>query len=128
MIELTEFEVKFQFRPSIKAQILTDFIIECTILKDPKLLELTQEEDTPVEQCSSGEPDDLWVVNVDGSSNSAGSEAGLLLLGPEGFIAEYVMRFDFSVTNNEANYEALLVRLRISKKLGVRKLRIYTDS
>ena len=31
IIELTKFDISFQPRPSIKAQILVDFVVECTI-------------------------------------------------------------------------------------------------
>ena len=33
-IELTEFDINYQPRPTVKAQILTDFIVECTISKE----------------------------------------------------------------------------------------------
>ena len=55
--------------------------MECTIPNGLKASEPTQEEeDMSVEQGSSGEPDDPWVVHVDGSSNSIGSRASLLIL------------------------------------------------
>ena len=81
-----------------------------------------------MEQGSSGESDDLWVVYAEGSSNCAGSKASLLLLGSEGFVVEYILRFDLSATNNEAEYETLIVRLRIIRALRVQKLRICTNS
>ena len=83
------------------------------------MLEPTQEKDTPMEQSSSREPDDLWVVHADRSSDFAGSEVGLLLLRPKRFITEYALRFDFLATNNEAEYEDLIVRLRIAKEFKV---------
>ncbi|XP_073112241.1 uncharacterized protein [Elaeis guineensis] len=119
VIELTEFEVRLQSRPSIKVQILADFIVECTILEDLEPPEPSQEEDTLVESKSSEEPSDMWIIHVDGSSNSTGSEAGLLLLGPKGFTVEYALRFDFLSTNNEAKYEALYVGLRVANELRV---------
>ena len=127
MIELAEFKIKFQPWSSIKAQILVDFVVECTISDDPKMPEPTQEQDTPTEQSSSGEPDDSWIVHMDGSLNSIGLEAGPLL-GPEGFVAKYALGFNFLTINNEAEYEALLSKLRIAKELGVRKLRFCIDS
>ena len=36
-IELTEFDINYQPRPTVKAQILTDFIVECTIPKEAEL-------------------------------------------------------------------------------------------
>ena len=79
----------------------------------------TQGEDESEEQDSSEELDDFWVAQVDGSWNFAGSGASLLLLGSERFVVEYILRFNFSVTNNGAKYKALITRLRIASKLKV---------
>ncbi|XP_073101479.1 uncharacterized protein [Elaeis guineensis] len=73
------------------------------------------------------EPDGYWIVHIEGSSSSARSRADLLLLGLEGFVVEYTLRFDFSATNNETEYEALIMGLRIAKDLRVQNLRIRTD-
>ena len=50
-----------------------------------------------------------WEVYVDGASNQRGSEVGLVLISPERIIIEKALRLDFSATNNEAEYEALLM-------------------
>ena len=41
---------------------------------------------------------------------------------------EYVIRIGFNDTNNEAEYEALLIELRIAIELGVQSLDVYSDS
>ena len=41
---------------------------------------------------------------------------GLVLVSPEKIIIEKSLRLDFSATNNEAEYEALLVRMVMGKK------------
>ena len=39
------------------------------------------------------------------------------------------MKFvEFSISNNEAKYEALVASLKIAKEMGVRHLRVYNDS
>ena len=50
-----------------------------------------------------------WEVYVDGASNQKGSGLGLILISPEKVIIEKSLRLDFSVMNNEAEYEALLI-------------------
>ena len=49
-----------------------------------------------------------WEVYVDGASNQKGSGVGLVLISPEKVVIEKSLRLDFSTTNNEAEYEALL--------------------
>ena len=49
-----------------------------------------------------------WEVYVDGASNKKGSGVGLVLVSLEKVVIEKSLRLDFSATNNEAKYEALL--------------------
>ena len=50
-----------------------------------------------------------WEVYVDGASNQKSSGVRLVLISPEKVIIEKSLRLDFSATNNEAEYEALLI-------------------
>ncbi|GJV54549.1 reverse transcriptase domain-containing protein [Tanacetum coccineum] len=40
----------------------------------------------------------------------------------------YALRFEFTATNNEAEYEALIAGLRIAARMGVRNLEANVDS
>ena len=48
-----------------------------------------------------------------------GAGAGLLFISPLGKHLRYVLRLHFSVSNNVAEYEALVNGLRIAVELGV---------
>ena len=50
-----------------------------------------------------------WRVYFDGAANQRGSGVGLVLVSPKKITIEKSLRLDFSATNNEAEYEALLV-------------------
>ena len=65
---------------------------------------------------------------MDGSSNSCGSGAGLIITNSEGFLVEYALRFLFKVTNNQSEYEALLVGLKIAQELKIKNIKIFSDS
>ncbi|XP_071708318.1 uncharacterized protein [Rutidosis leptorrhynchoides] len=52
----------------------------------------------------------------------------LILTGPHLEEHTYALLFNFKVTNNEAEYEALLAGMRIARELGVKKLQAYVDS
>ena len=62
----------------------------------------------------------------DGSSTFQGGGIGVVLksLGEEHMFA-YKLRFLCS--NNEAEYEALLVGLKVAKRLGIKKLKVFSD-
>ncbi|GJW90453.1 reverse transcriptase domain-containing protein [Tanacetum coccineum] len=65
---------------------------------------------------------------MDGSSCVDGSGAGLILINPEGAEFTYALRFQFTASNNEAEYEALIAGLRITTQMGVRNIQVRVDS
>ena len=50
----------------------------------------------------------FWKVYVNGVANQKGFEVELVLVSPKQITIEKSLRLDFSATNNEAEYEALL--------------------
>ncbi|GJT41050.1 reverse transcriptase domain-containing protein [Tanacetum coccineum] len=56
-----------------------------------------------------------WKLFTNNSSNEGGS-------GAEGIEFTYALRFKFNASNNEADYEALLARLRITESMGVKHI------
>lgn len=69
-----------------------------------------------------------WVLHVDGSSIASGSGASILLTSPTGDTLEYVFKFDFPASNNEAEYEALIAGVKMAPEVGARRLEIFSDS
>nr|GEU91608.1 reverse transcriptase domain-containing protein [Tanacetum cinerariifolium] len=69
-----------------------------------------------------------WTLLTDGSSCVDGSGAGLILTNPEGVEFTYALRFQFAASNNEAEYEALVVSLRIATQMGVKNVQVNADS
>ncbi|XP_019176175.1 PREDICTED: uncharacterized protein LOC109171578 [Ipomoea nil] len=113
-MHLSQFDIDFKPRPAIKGQALADFIVECTAR------EVTDQVET--------EDGGWWTLSTDGSSNSKGCGGGVVLVTPEGFRAYYAIRFHFKLSNNEAEYEALLNGLRLAVGLRAEKVRIRCDS
>ena len=69
-----------------------------------------------------------WIIHMDGSSNKQAGGADVVLHSPEGDEIEWIVRFDFSTTNNEAEYEALVVGLDLVKAAGAISVIVYYDS
>ena len=53
---------------------------------------------------------------------------GLVLVSPERITIEKSLRLNFSATNNEAEYEALLMGMMMVQKLGGKAVRVFSDS
>ncbi|XP_075636877.1 uncharacterized protein LOC142609141 [Castanea sativa] len=109
-------------RTAIKGQILADFVAEFTEGQ-------INHEDTTMTVMSIGmENVTPWEVYTDGASNRKGAGVGVVLISPEKLVIEKSLRLGFSATNNEAEYEALLVGAQMVKHLGGKVVRLYCDS
>ena len=105
-IELSEFDIRYIPKTTIKGQILADFVMEFTSA------ELVEDAQTT--------PDLLvWKLSVDGAANAQGSGAGLILTSPEGIDIEYALRFGFRVSNNEDEYEVVIAGLNLAHSMEV---------
>ena len=63
-----------------------------------------------------------------GSLKIDGGGAGVLFISSKGEQLKYVFQILFKVSNNEAEYEALLHDLRLAVSLGIKRLLVYGDS
>nr|GEV93553.1 reverse transcriptase domain-containing protein [Tanacetum cinerariifolium] len=103
-----EHNITYRPRTSIKGKILAEFLNEMpSNASQGASVAETQEEP--------------WTLFTNGSSCVDGSGAGLILTNLDGVEFTYALRFQFASSNNEAEYEALIVDLRIATQMGPRK-------
>ena len=113
VIELGEFDIKFMPKIAIKGQAITDFVAEFTYLTKalrvandtPSTSEERKKDDEPAD------PNNIWSLRIDGSSDVNGSGAGVILESPTREKISYALRLKFLASNNEVEYEALLAGL-----------------
>ena len=111
VIELSEFDVHYCPRTAVKGQIVADFIAE-----------YTQSED------KGAEGHRLWSIHTDGSSNQRLRGAGVIIQTPEGDKIKCMIRLDFPTTNNEAEYEALVAELDLTRVAGAENMIMHCNS
>ena len=115
-LELTQFDIKYKARTTIKAQVLANFIAEFSTIPDPDVpMSLDPNPANPEwsDECKT------WVLYIDRASNQSGCGAGIILTDPEGVECSHYFRFEFRATNNEAEYEALLAGMGVTEALKV---------
>lgn len=123
-MELGEHDLTFAPRTASKGQVLADFLGEMPSV--PVLDVPTSDSTQPIKKCKfEGTPP--WTLFVDGASGMEGAGAGLLLIDPVGHELAYAL-LDFSASNNEAEYEALLAGLHLALKVGAKDVLVYGDS
>jgi ribonuclease HI len=69
-----------------------------------------------------------WIMYFDDTLNIKGAGAGVLLIFPQGEQLKYVPQIHCKASNNGAEYEALIHRLRIAVSLSIKRLLAFIDS
>jgi ribonuclease HI len=111
-VELGALNIDFKPRTALKSQALVDFMAEWRENQLP----------TPTER------PEHWVMYFDGSFKLEGAGAGVLLISPTGEQLMYILQIFWKLSNNEAEYEALLHGLRLAASLGIKQLLVYGNS
>ncbi|KAL0416218.1 UNVERIFIED_CONTAM: hypothetical protein Slati_3453700 [Sesamum latifolium] len=60
--------------------------------------------------------------------HSTRSSAGIVITTPQGEDLEFAIKFSFKASNNEAEYEALVIGMRMAHETGAKHLLAYSDS
>ncbi|XP_075645073.1 uncharacterized protein LOC142616071 [Castanea sativa] len=124
---LGAFDIKYMPRTSIKGQVLVDLVVEFT--KSTVEMEGVGKNlgGKPVEMISLQVPL-TWKLYVDGAANQRGSSVELVVVSLDKITIEKSLRLGFSATNNEAEYEALLVGMAMIQKIGGKAVEVFLDS
>jgi len=105
-VELSEFNIQYELYGHIKAQCLNNFVGD---------LQATQE-------------GDWWTLYMDESSKPKGARADIVLEGPNHIFIEKSLHFAFKTSNNQAEYEAILVGLTPVREVGTCRVVYRTNS
>ena len=121
------FDIKYMPCTSIKGQVLVDLVAEFT---EPPIEELESAENMDEKLVGTISQYRLpaWEVYVDKASNQKGSGIGLVLISPKKVIIEKSLRSDFLATNNEAEYESLLIGMAMVQRMGGKSVKVFSDS
>ena len=128
-VELSKYSLEFRPKRAIKAQILADFVAECSFHdQQPHSPSYAETAMVPYYPTVVQNETHRWSIYVDGSSARESGGAGVLLIGPDHQKLQYSLRFMFPITNNAAEYEALLAGLRLANRVKAEHITIYADS
>ncbi|XP_071713255.1 uncharacterized protein [Rutidosis leptorrhynchoides] len=97
-IEFGEHKINYSPRTAVKGQILADYLAET-------MVEIEASKESIATEPLESQPLELY---TDGACGPEGSGTRLVLTSPEGEKYTYALRFAFTATKNESEYEALL--------------------
>ena len=64
----------------------------------------------------------------DEASNQKGYGVEIVLVYLDGARASFIVKLNFTITNNVSKYKACIIRFEIALGLGVRRVEIFGDS
>jgi ribonuclease HI len=112
---LIEYDLAYESLKSIKDQVVADFIVEHSI------------DHNNDESCNlvSIHP---WKLFFVGSACREGQGVGVILILPRVVVFEQSIRLEYFCTNNQDEYEAILLGLQILSSMGVKHVEAFGDS
>ena len=110
---LTEYDLAYESLRAMRGQVIADFIVDHRIKNE--------EDINYVSICP-------WKLYFDGSVCDKGQGVGNILISPNNIAYEASVRLEYSCTNNQAEYEALLFGLQSLVDMGVKNIDAFGDS
>ncbi|XP_073282149.1 uncharacterized protein [Primulina huaijiensis] len=119
-LTLVEFTLTYYPQKSVKGQVIAYFLADHASLDEF----IGEQVGFPV--CGVGVRP--WELKFDGLSTETTARAGIVISSPRGVKTALSFNLGFQCTNNQAEYEALVIGLEILKDLGAKELLISGDS
>ncbi|KAG9459081.1 hypothetical protein H6P81_003589 [Aristolochia fimbriata] len=120
---LSEFEINFIPQKAIKGQGLANFLAD-----HPIPAEWEVSENLPNEEVFYIEVLPPWRMYFDGAARKNGAGAGILFMSPNDDLMPYSFILSHCCTNNEAEYQAIILGLGMAVEMGLSQLEIFGDS
>jgi hypothetical protein len=112
---LIEYYLGYEQLKSMKGQVVADFIIGYSI-------------DQNIDESCNLVSIRPWKLFFDGLTCIESQGVGVVLVSPRGAVFETSARLEYFCTNNQAEYEAILLGLQILSFMGVKHVETFDDS
>ncbi len=115
-LALVEFHLLYVPQKVVKGQALADFLADHPCDDMPELEEAQYVALVP------------WKFYFDGSQAEKGAGVGIVFESPQGVKTQLAFRVEKVCSNNQVEYEALVVGLELLLQMGIRNVEIFGDS
>ncbi|KAI5334144.1 hypothetical protein L3X38_024277 [Prunus dulcis] len=106
-IELSQYDLLYGPKTSIKAQALANFVEEFTaIAEEEKMVTKSKEKADDTSPTDSNLPNKMWQLHVDGASNHKRAGAGVVIITPDGTLLEQAITLGIARSTAPSEYVA----------------------
>ena len=110
ILALSEFDSRYESAKAVKGQVIADFV-------------------TQHHKPSIGYVEPVpWALFFDGSSSKQGGGVGIVIISPQGASFEFALPIELMITNNQAEYEAILKGLQLLHEVKAEAIEVFGDS
>ena len=110
ILALLEFDLRYESAKVVKGQVIENFV---TQHHEPSI---NYVEPVP------------WSLFFDGSSCKQGGGIGIVIILPQGANFEFAVPTEPMITNNQAEYEAILKGLQLLHEVKAKAIEVFRDS
>lgn len=96
-MELNEYDIEYHAKTCAKSQVPADFLVEL-----------------PRDEPEIKNKNSIWILNVDKASSKQGAWVEIHMISPHSEVIEQSFRLDYTVSINEAEYEALIEGMQLT--------------
>ncbi|XP_026442650.1 uncharacterized protein LOC113342271 [Papaver somniferum] len=122
LLQLSEFELKYQRSKGVRGQAFAD------LLAAFPGMDMTEISDKIPGEVAEVEEEERWTMFSDGSSYGSYGGAGIVFETPKKELMSFAFKLDFECSNNVAEYEALILGLRMAEELKLGAIDVKGDS
>ena len=121
---LSQFDITYIPQKAVKGQALANFLAAHPIPDDFPIDDDLPDEDVFTTTVTKS----TWQMYFNGACRQSGSGTGVVFITPNEGVIPYSFTLTSAVSNNSAEYEALIIGLEIAINMGLDTLSIYGDS
>ena len=119
-LALSEFTLVYFLHKSVQGQALANFLAYNPSLK----IQLEKDVELGIYEVER----QSWILKFDGSSMKKSARVRIVIISPKGIKTTLSFNLTFKCTNNQAEYEALVICFEILMELGAQEVHIIGDS
>ncbi|XP_060211682.1 uncharacterized protein LOC132639233 [Lycium barbarum] len=122
-LQFQQFEITYIPQKAVKGQALADFLADHPIPDDWELTDELFDEDAMVVKIQPP-----WKMYFDGAAQRDGAGVGVVFVTPQGEVLPYSFTLTQCCSNNVAEYQALILGLKMVVDMKQLQLQVFGDS
>lgn len=125
-VEYSIRDIKFELESIGSSPLANESLLDDLSILDYEAT--SNDESTNFDTFNLGNPNNVWVIDFDGSFSSTILGARVFFISPKGKKIPFSFKLQFDNTNNTTKYESFLLGIKVACKKGIKILHAQGDA